>query len=157
MSVAKEIPELQTLVFNLLQKDKRLRNSDKKLSSRIWTLQIGSLEKLKAMTAYDFLVKYVDDESVLYSQESIGRCRRKLQELYPELRGEDYKKKQAEQGAVVSELRNMQDEIQDQKDLANAGLPEWEKQIREEECTQHWYEGGVCRNCGKVFVKTTLF
>jgi hypothetical protein len=113
MSVAKEIPELQELVMGLLQKDKRLRNSDKKLSSRIWTMQIGSLEKVKDMTAYDFLVMYVDDNSVLYSQESIGRCRRKLQELYPELRGENYKEKQAEQGVVITEIRNMKPKVEE--------------------------------------------
>ena len=68
MSVATEINELESAVKECLEKDYRLRDSDKKLCARIWTIQLGGLANLKATSAYDFLVKYADDSAPLYSQ-----------------------------------------------------------------------------------------
>lgn len=108
MSVSTEINELESAVQECLQKDYRLRDSDKKLCARIWTIQLGGLNELKAMSAYDFFIKYTDDSNPLYSQESIGRCRRKLQEENPLLRGSKWAERHAEQENVVNEIRQME-------------------------------------------------
>lgn len=105
---SKEIPELQKLVMGLLVTDKRLRDCDRKLSCRVWAIQLGGIDKVKEITAHEFMCKYAEDVSKLYSQDSIGRCRRKLQELHRELRGAKYESKQSEQGDVVDGLNGMQ-------------------------------------------------
>lgn len=108
MSVATEINQLQTLVEKCLEQDYRLRDSDKKLSCRIWTMQMGGIANLKSMTAYELLVKYSADDSPLYSQESIGRARRKLQEENPLLRGDKWTEKHGQEEAVINEIKHME-------------------------------------------------
>jgi hypothetical protein len=105
MTVAQEIHNLQDLVYELLLKDARLRDSDRKLSARVWTIQLGGLEKMKTMTAYDFLCLYTEERK-LFSQESIGRARRLIQESNVELRGKNYKERQDEQNSVKDVIRN---------------------------------------------------
>jgi hypothetical protein len=104
MKISKEIQKVVSLVEKLLNEDKRYRDSDKKLSAKIWATQYGGIDKMKDISAYDFLCEYVKDDTHLYSQESIGRARRKIQEENPELRGKKYKKKQREQTSVREAL-----------------------------------------------------
>jgi len=54
------------------------------------------------MTAWNLLKLVVDGH--LSSTESITRARRKCQELYPELRGVNYNKRQANQSDVKKQL-----------------------------------------------------
>lgn len=105
MTVAQEIHNLQDLVYELLLKDARLRDSDRKLSARVWTIQMGGLEKMKTMSAYDFLCLYTEERK-LFSQESIGRARRLIQESNVELRGKNYKERQDEQNSVKDVIRD---------------------------------------------------
>lgn len=99
-----EIGNVQELVRELLEQDPRYRDCDKTLSARIWSIQLGGVERLESMTAYEFLCEYVKRKSNLYSQESIGRARRKLQEEHPHLRGKNYKKRQENTEAVKKTL-----------------------------------------------------
>ena len=103
MAISKEIKQIQGLVKQLLESDQRYRDCDKVLSAKIWSIQMGGMEMLHKMTAYDFLCEYVKRKGKLFSQESIGRARRKLQEQNPELRGKSYKKKK-EKVAEVKEV-----------------------------------------------------
>ena len=102
MSVAKEMSTLHSLVMHLLESDERLRDSDKKLSSRIWCNELGGTEMCKAISAYEFFCLYSNGK--LTTQESIGRVRREIQEDNPHLRGKNYGKRQAHQEDVVIEL-----------------------------------------------------
>jgi hypothetical protein len=104
MSISYEIVEIQTIVEKLLREDAKYRDCDRKLSARIWAIQLGGLESLHHVSAYDFLCEYVGDDSPLCSQESIGRARRKIQEIFPELRGQKYNDRKEEQSAVKSVL-----------------------------------------------------
>ena len=108
MSVSNEIKDLQIqgIVKDLLTSFPMYRDSDKKLCARIWSMQMGGTDTLKKLSAYDFLVEYTkpSNKSVLFSQESVGRARRKLQELHPELRGVKYKERQTETKAVRTNL-----------------------------------------------------
>lgn len=100
MRVSKEIKKVGDIVEKLLKEDKRYRDSDKKLSAKIWAIQCGGMENLKNISAYEFLCEYVNENTELISQESIGRARRKIQEENPELRGEKYSQRQNEQEEV---------------------------------------------------------
>lgn len=104
MRVSKELQKIHDIVLKLLTENPRYRESDKVLSAKIWSTILGGNERLKHISAYDFLCEYVKDESILPSQESIGRSRRKIQEHTPELRGKNYKEKQEEQADVVTAL-----------------------------------------------------
>lgn len=104
MGIATEISEIQGIVEKLLREDPKYRDCDRKLSARIWAIQLGGVEGLKNISAFDFLSEYVNPNTCLCSQESIGRARRKIQEHCPELRGEKWREKQEEQGAVRSAL-----------------------------------------------------
>lgn len=104
MSVSNEIKKIGDIVAQLLREDKRYRDSDKKLSAKIWANQYGGIEKLKNISAFDFLCEYVKDSTFLISQESIGRARRKVQEENAELRGEKYEKRKEEQDNVKDTL-----------------------------------------------------
>jgi altronate dehydratase len=100
MRVSKEIKKVGDIVEKLLREDKKYRDSDKKLSAKIWAIQCGGMDKLKEISAYEFLCEYVNEDTQLISQESIGRARRKIQEETPELRGEKYAQRQNEQEEV---------------------------------------------------------
>lgn len=104
MRISEQIKNLKEVVTTLLTNDKRYRDSDKKLSAKIWSIQFGGHERLKNMSAYEFLCEYAKDDTELLSQESIGRARRKLQEENPELRGSKYQEKQEEQQEVLNVL-----------------------------------------------------
>ena len=104
MSIAKEIKKIQPLVKELLELDSRYRDCDKMLSARIWAEQMGGYGVLEKISAMSFLTEYVKLKGKLFSQESIGRARRKLQEENVELRGKSYKKKKAKTKDVKDAL-----------------------------------------------------
>lgn len=100
MKISNEIKKLLTdEVENLLRNNSFLRNCDKKLSVVIWRQQLKNLNVLES-NFFDFYIS-----GLLYSQESIGRSRRKLQELHPELRGTNYKNRQEEQIEVIKQIK----------------------------------------------------
>jgi len=65
-----------------------LRDNDERLMANIWVKYIGQNE-LDDMDAKDLLASLAN--KLLPSYESISRCRRKLQEDCPNLRGEKWK------------------------------------------------------------------
>lgn len=105
MTISQEIKNLQDLVKSLLTTDARLRDCDRKLSARVWATQLGGLDELKKGSAYDFLVLYSAANTELFSQESIGRARRLIQETNPNLRGENWEKRQGEAENVKKIIR----------------------------------------------------
>ena len=76
------IDEVEAFIKN----HKVLRDSDDKLMANIWAKYIGNMEFLNAKDILTMLGK-----GHLPSYESISRCRRKLQEEFPELRGKKWK------------------------------------------------------------------
>jgi len=101
MRTSKEIKILlNDEVKILLENNTYLRDCDRKLSVVIWRRQLKDLNVLE----HNFFDFYTS--KLLYSQESIGRARRKLQELYPNLRGKNYKNKQEEQIEVIKQIKN---------------------------------------------------
>lgn len=105
MSIAKEISdELKEIVRTLLKENPILRDDDKKLCSRIWVNQVGGKANAQDVSMYAFLVNWTMDKSPLYSQESIGRCRRQLQEKFEELRGTKWNERHKHQVDVKKAL-----------------------------------------------------
>ena len=68
-----------------------LRDSDERLTANIWSKAILPPHNLDNVSAKGLLTKL--SEGKLPSYESISRCRRKLQELYPDLRGDKWYKR----------------------------------------------------------------
>ena len=68
-----------------------LRDSDERLTANIWSKAILPPHNLDNISAKGLLTKL--SEGKLPSYESISRCRRKLQELYPDLRGDKWYKR----------------------------------------------------------------
>jgi len=105
MSVAKELSDkLNEIVRTLLKENPILRDDDKKLCSRIWVNQYGGKQNAQDVSMYAFLVNWTMDKSPLYSQESIGRCRRQLQEKDATLRGLKWKSRHEHQEEVKKKL-----------------------------------------------------
>ena len=92
-------------VKTMLQENQRLRDSDEKLMANIWYKFIGE-DKIMNLTAINLLQKLSD--GTLPSYESISRCRRKIQEEIPDLRGEKWKERHDAEEAVIKELRQME-------------------------------------------------
>lgn len=89
--------KLYDKVKDLLTKYPALRDSDKKLTWSVWMRELN-MNNNDSLT-YD---KYLQATSF----ETISRCRRKIQERHPELRGSDWvnrakKSKQATKGTFI--------------------------------------------------------
>lgn len=98
------IHQLKNKVQQLLEKFPTYRETDRKLIANIW------LDKLKdegynieKMTAMEFLKYY--SKGLLPNEESIGRCRRKLQEENKHLRGQNYQERNSKQKQVIQEIQ----------------------------------------------------
>ena len=88
-----------------IKKHKALRDSDERLMANIWAKYIGDIDFLNATDILSMLSK-----SELPSYESISRCRRKLQQECPELRGSKWEDRQGQiQKQVKDELNSFKD------------------------------------------------
>lgn len=95
-------------VQDLLTRFPHLRDSDEKLCANIWHSQIPA-----GISAKDYLQLYADGK--LPSSESITRCRRKIQEDNPDLRGKFYRERQEKQEAIQAQLGYTCPEIENMK------------------------------------------
>lgn len=87
----------------LLEKHPHLRDNDNRLIATVY-YQESSANLLK-VTALDFLHDFADGKYT--SPESIRRCRQKLQEDYPELRGKLWDEKQMSGLKVKKEVSKL--------------------------------------------------
>ena len=89
-------------VHSLLVNYPVLRDSDERLTANIWSKTILPPHNLDNISAKGLLTKL--SEGKLPSYESISRCRRKLQELYPNLRGDKWYKRQERAKNIRKEI-----------------------------------------------------
>jgi hypothetical protein len=88
----------------LLKKHKHLRDDDNKLWANVCFKHCKKLGfKPHEQTAMEFLALL--SSGSLPSFESISRCRRKLQEQHPQLRGDKYQERQGEQKKVIEQIK----------------------------------------------------
>jgi len=93
MGIAKEIENIESIVKKLLESNPKYRESDRVLCAKIWSIEIGGLERTKEITAFDLLSDYASggSKSLLTNAVSIVRARRKLQKENKSLRGANYR------------------------------------------------------------------
>ena len=89
-------------VINLLTKHPSLRDSDERLAANIWYNNIKNVNEIDAIT---LLSRFA--EGKLPSYESISRCRRKIQEEKPELRGKKWAKRHAKQKVIKEQIKEI--------------------------------------------------
>lgn len=97
MKNVNEIKELTDKVKALLQAHPHLRDSDKRLVANIWVYDVTSNhnKNIENVTSLELLNDLA--EGMLTNYDSITRARRKVQELYPELRGQKYTDRKQEE------------------------------------------------------------
>ena len=92
---------IKDTVEDLLKRFPHLRDSDEKLVANIWHSSIRKLGGAN-LSAFEFLQIYANGN--IPNSESITRCRRKIQEENPELRGKNYQERQEKQETIKEEL-----------------------------------------------------
>tara|TARA_R100001594_G_scaffold44620_3_gene77086 strand:- start:21 stop:332 length:312 start_codon:yes stop_codon:yes gene_type:complete len=99
------IKEVKQIVTNILKEDIRTRDNDDILLATVWWKQIGT--EIEKLSAVDFLKRFSRGE--FPKPEGITRCRRKIQEMNPDLRGHEYeKRKKSITESVKKEVREME-------------------------------------------------
>tara|TARA_R110000787_G_scaffold16595_5_gene50051 strand:- start:1199 stop:1516 length:318 start_codon:yes stop_codon:yes gene_type:complete len=99
-----KIKKHEKMIQSYLTNVPHLRDDDMKLLATIWNQELKGMEFNPLKNTMAFLQLLADGK--LSNPSSIRRCRAKLQELHPELRGQRYldrQKKQTEE--VVSEIK----------------------------------------------------
>jgi len=89
-------------VVNLLTDHPSLRDSDERLAANIWYNNIKNVDEIDAIT---LLSRFA--EGKLPSYQSISRCRRKIQEEKPHLRGKKWAKRHSKQQLVKDEIKEI--------------------------------------------------
>tara|TARA_R110000803_G_scaffold49503_1_gene102930 strand:- start:3962 stop:4282 length:321 start_codon:yes stop_codon:yes gene_type:complete len=96
------------LITKLLTEQPYIRDMDNSLLAEIWKKEIAKLENYENFSATDLLC--IISSGKLTSAESITRCRRKIQQENPSLRGQKYKARHKEQIEVKQELKDWNNE-----------------------------------------------
>jgi len=89
-------------VQKYLVEDPRTRDNDALLSVLIWWKELQGNGK-NDISAVDFFKMYSKNEFT--SPESIRRCRQKIQEENPSLRGNTYKDRQAKEKIIRNQVK----------------------------------------------------
>ena len=100
--------ELQSRIKRLLDTKEIYRDSDAAMMARIWYEDFERLDNSSIMNEnfVHFLIALKDNK--LTNWDSATRCRRKIQELFPYLRGKKYRfRKESATEAIKKELRTM--------------------------------------------------
>ena len=99
---------VRDVVETLLTENPHLRDDDQKLLANVYWVRISKTlyPKLneEQMDGVKKVLKEIADAN-LPNFQSVSRCRRKLQEENPELRGKLYEERHKNQANVVEELR----------------------------------------------------
>tara|TARA_Y100000361_G_C11110188_1_gene317121 strand:- start:523 stop:849 length:327 start_codon:yes stop_codon:yes gene_type:complete len=94
------IKNKQQLVQHFLESNPKTRDNDQLLCAFIWFDQLQY--KIEGMTGKDLLKSYAKGD--LVNADTISRCRQKLQQENPELRGKLYEKRHEKAKEVRKEL-----------------------------------------------------
>jgi hypothetical protein len=105
-NAAQRIKTISDFVKHYLEVDVMgYRDSDEKLIARYWYDQASRLGYNPRTTNAENFLKLLA-ESKLTSSEDIVRCRRKLQEQHPELRGEKWNLRHTKEKEVRKEINS---------------------------------------------------
>lgn len=96
-----DILTVKPIVLKALQVHPHLRDSDEQLLVHVWRQQSKKLCKHNTFTFFGVLLI----TRQISTPESIRRCRQRLQELTPELRGEKWAERHREEEHVQNQLK----------------------------------------------------
>jgi len=100
------IKHRQEVIYEILLATPEARDKDNVLLSELWKAEFYICGwDIGDFSAEQFLRLLVVDD--LSKPEGITRCRRKLQELHPELRGKAWKERHKHQEEVKAQLKSM--------------------------------------------------
>ena len=102
MRPIKEIKSVKKVVIELLTEHPHLREDDNKLIANIWYKQVN----YKEFYSYISFLKHLANGDLI-STESICRCRRKVQQDNPHLRGKNYNLRLEESEIVRQEIKTI--------------------------------------------------
>jgi len=96
------------LITKLLTEQPYIRDRDNSIIAEVWSKEIAKFANLESLSAIDLFCIISCD--TLTSPESITRCRRKIQQENPSLRGEYYNARHKGQIEVKQELKDWNNE-----------------------------------------------
>ena len=97
-----KIKNKKFVVKDILTKYPKARDNDSLLLAHVWVYQCGGRSYAEDMSMWDFVMDFIGKNFA--EVEPITRCRRKLQEKHPELRGELYEKRHQMKESVKKEI-----------------------------------------------------
>jgi hypothetical protein len=99
MNIKRNQEDIRRLLMNY----EYLRDDDAKLVCNIWAIQLDkmgiNIKDISGVQAFELIAN-----GKLSPSDSITRCRRKLQEVHPELRGKKWKERHLVQEEVKNQL-----------------------------------------------------
>jgi altronate dehydratase len=98
----KKINAIHDLVKHYLTINPKHRDNDNSLIATIWAKECGGMSTVTNISAYEFLKLFADRK--LTNPETIRRARQRIQQEYPELRGETYLERQQESKYVKQNI-----------------------------------------------------
>lgn len=105
MKVIKGISDTKTKVYELLMTLPSTRDCDNKLIAFYHAEEVGGLDAIKNLSAYEYLKLIIANK--LTNPSNISRARRKIQETYPETRGLQYEKRKLREKEVRENIKNI--------------------------------------------------
>ena len=97
-----KIGKYKDVIIELLTKFPTLRDSDNRLVVNVWALKIGK-DEIDRQTASWVMTEIANNN--LPSFESISRCRRKIQEEIPGLRGTKYVARHKKKQVIINRAK----------------------------------------------------
>ena len=103
-----KIKNKKFVVKDILTNYPKARDKDSLLLAHVWVYQCGGKVYAEDITMWDFVMDFI--EKRFAEVEPITRCRRKLQEKHPELRGELWDKRHKLSESVKEEILTWDEE-----------------------------------------------
>ena len=103
-----KIKNREFVVTDMLTRYPKARDNDSLLLAYVWMYQAGGKNYICDISMKDFILDFIDKRFA--EAEGIIRCRRKLQEEHPELRGELYEQRHKLKESVKEEIINWDNE-----------------------------------------------
>lgn len=101
-----QIKKSKNRVEDAITRHPHLRDDDNKLLANIWYRELKEMNFNPLKNTMEFLK--ILSQGKLSNAESVRRCRAKLQELHPHLRGKAYEERHKEKKIVKQDLNNFE-------------------------------------------------
>ena len=98
-----KIKNVKNKVTEILENHTKSRDNDMQLLAIVWNIELGGKEVSSNMDTFHFFCLL--SKKKLSNPVSLWRCRQKIQEENPQLRGKKWKARQEHSKNVVEELR----------------------------------------------------